>query len=179
MSQEFYRVGKIVNTQGLKGEVRVIATTDFPEKRFQPGSQLVIFDHKNIEAWVEVVSHRQHKNFHILSFKGMTSINDVEGFKGMEIMVAAKERHSDDLAEGEFFYDQIIGLVVYDLTGKELGKVKTITQLGPNDVWTIQRNQPGKKDVLIPYIDDVVKSIDLDDKKIVIDALEGLIDDEG
>ena len=179
MSQEFYRVGKIVNTQGLKGEVLVIATTDFPDKRFQPGSQLVIFDRKNKQAEVEVMSHRQHKNFHILSFKGMPSINDVEGFKGMEVMVAAENRQSDDLAEGEFFYDQIIGLAVYDLAGKLLGKVKAITQLGPNDVWTIQRSQPGKKDVLIPYIDDVVKTIDLEEKKIVIDVLEGLIDDEG
>ncbi len=109
----------------------------------------------------------------------MPSINDVEGFKGMEVMVAAENRQSDDLAEGEFFYDQIIGLAVYDLAGKLLGKVKAITQLGPNDVWTIQRSQPGKKDVLIPYIDDVVKTIDLEEKKIVIDALEGLIDDEG
>lgn len=174
--EQYYMVGKIVNTQALRGEVRVMATTDFPEERFKIGATLAIFNGDKLVETVEVDGHRLHKNFNLLHFKGKDNINDVEKFKGFDLKVAGTEREADELDENEFYYDDIIGLEVYTTDETYLGKVREITSLPSNDVWAIQRPNKGK-DILIPYIEDIVLEIDLDDNRVVIDPMEGLIDD--
>lgn len=174
--EQYYLVGKIVNTQALRGEVRVMATTDFPEERFKIGAILAIFNGDKLVEMVEVDGHRLHKNFNLLHFKGKDNINDVEKFKGFDLRVAGTEREADELDENEFYYDDIIGLEVYTTDEIYLGKVREITSLPSNDVWAIQRPNKGK-DILIPYIEDIVLEIDLDDNRVVIDPMDGLIDD--
>ncbi|MFE2776238.1 MULTISPECIES: ribosome maturation factor RimM [Aerococcus] len=174
--EQYYLVGKIVNTQALRGEVRVMATTDFPEERFKIGATLAIFNGDKLVEMVEVDGHRLHKNFNLLHFKGKDNINDVEKFKGFDLKVAGTEREADELDENEFYYDDIIGLEVYTTDETYLGKVREITSLPSNDVWAIQRPNKGK-DILIPYIEDIVLEIDLDDNRVVIDPMDGLIDD--
>lgn len=174
--EQYYLVGKIVNTQALRGEVRVMATTDFPEERFKIGATLAIFNGDKLVEIVEVDGHRLHKNFNLLHFKGKDNINDVEKFKGFDLKVAGTEREADELDENEFYYDDIIGLEVYTTDDIYLGKVREITSLPSNDVWAIQRPNKGK-DILIPYIEDIVLEIDLDDNRVVIDPMDGLIDD--
>ncbi len=174
--EQYYLVGKIVNTQALRGEVRVMATTDFPEERFKIGAILAIFNGNKLVETVEVDGHRLHKNFNLLHFKGKDNINNVEKFKGFDLKVAGTEREADELDENEFYYDDIIGLKVYTTDEIYLGKVREITSLPSNDVWAIQRPNKGK-DILIPYIEDIVLEIDLDDNRVVIDPMDGLIDD--
>lgn len=174
--EQYYLVGKIVNTQALRGEVRVMATTDFPEERFKIGATLAIFNGNKLVETVEVDGHRLHKNFNLLHFKGKDNINDVEKFKGFDLKVAGTEREADELDENEFYYDDIIGLEVYTTDEIYLGKVREITSLPSNDVWAIQRPNKGK-DILIPYIEDIVLEIDLDDNRVVIYPMDGLIDD--
>lgn len=174
--EQYYLVGKIVNTQALRGEVRVMATTDFPEERFKIGATLAIFNGDKLVEMVEVDGHRLHKNFNLLHFKGKDNINDVEKFKGFDLKVAGTEREADELDENEFYYDDIIGLEVYTTDETYLGKVREITSLPSNDVWAIQRPNKGK-DILIPYIEDIVLEIDLADNRVVIDPMDGLIDD--
>ncbi|WP_048729485.1 ribosome maturation factor RimM [Carnobacterium sp. 1290_CSPC] len=174
--EQYYLVGKIVNTQALRGEVRVMATTDFPEERFKIGATLAIFNGDKLVEMVEVDGHRLHKKFNLLHFKGKDNINDVEKFKGFDLKVAGTEREADELDENEFYYDDIIGLEVYTTDEIYLGKVREITSLPSNDVWAIQRPNKGK-DILIPYIEDIVLEIDLADNRVVIDPMDGLIDD--
>lgn len=174
--EQYYLVGKIVNTQALRGEVRVMATTDFPEERFKIGATLAIFNGNKLVETVEVDGHRLHKNFNLLHFKGKDNINDVEKFKGFDLKVAGTEREADELDENEFYYDDIIGLEVYTTDEIYLGKVREITSLPSNDVWAIQRPNKGK-DILIPYIEDIVLEIDLSGNRVVIDPMDGLIDD--
>ncbi|MGH2114774.1 ribosome maturation factor RimM [Aerococcus urinaeequi] len=174
--EQYYLVGKIVNTQALRGEVRVMATTDFPEERFKIGATLAIFNGDKLVETVEVDGHRLHKNFNLLHFKGKDNINDVEKFKGFDLKVSGTEREADELDENEFYYDDIIGLEVYTTDNDYLGKIREITSLPSNDVWAIQRPNKGK-DILIPYIEDIVLEIDLDDNRVVIDPMDGLIDD--
>lgn len=89
---------------------------------------------------VEVASHRKHKNFDIVKFKGLYHINDVEKYKGCSLKIA--EENLTDLDDGEFYYHEIIGLDVYE--GNTLiGQVKEILQPGANDVWVVKRK--GKK----------------------------------
>ncbi|MGT2928920.1 ribosome maturation factor RimM [Streptococcus dentasini] len=169
----YYNVGKIVNTQGLQGEMRILSVTDFAEERFKKGAKLALFDTKDdFVMEVEIASHRQHKNFDIIKFKGMYHINDIEEFKGYSLKVA--QDNLSDLADGEFYYHEIIGLNVYE-NNEKIGVVREILQPGANDVWVIKRS--GKRDLLLPYIPSVILNVDIEANRIDVEVLEGL-DDE-
>lgn len=169
---ELYNVGKIVNTQGLKGEVRVISRTDFPDERYKKGASLLLIQDGKAPIELIVASHRKHKNFDILSFEGMHSINDVEKFRDGILKITADQLQ--DLPENEFYLHEIVGMSVQSEDGELLGKIKEVLSPGANDVWVIQR--PKQKDLLIPYIEPVVKKVDLENQMVTIHLLEGLID---
>lgn len=169
---EWYNVGKIVNTHGIWGEVRVISMTDFAEERYEIGSELGLYkaDGSN-PITVKVASHRKHKNFDLLTFEGYTLLKDVEVLKNAVLKVS--EKYLTDLEENEFYFHEIIGCVVESTDGETIGTITEIIQTGANDVWAVQPEK-GKMHY-IPYIEDVVKSVDIDKKKIVIEVLEGLL----
>lgn len=169
----FFDVGEIVNTQGLKGEVRVVSITDFAEERYKKGATLTLFQDGREPLDLVVKSHRLHKNFHLLTFEGLGRIEDVEGFKGGTLKIS--EEQLQKLDEDEYYYHEIIGLEVVSEDGQSYGKIKEILALGSNDVWVVQRQ--GKKDLLIPYIADVVKDVDLEANKVVVTLLEGMLDE--
>lgn len=171
---EYLNVGKIVNTHGIRGEVRVISQTDFAEERYQPGKQLVLFRINQPPLTVTIATYRRHKNFDLVSFEGYPTINQVEVFRDGLLKVS-----KDDLVElaaDEFYYHDIIGATVQKEDETIIGKVKEILSPGANDVWVVQRK--GKKDALIPFIESVVKSVDVANQLITVDLPEGLIDDE-
>ena len=121
---DYLNVGKIVNTQGIKGEVRVISKTDFPEERYQKGATLLLFQEKKAPIELVVKSHRKHKNFDILSFEGHPNINDVEKYR--DGILKVEKDNLAELAEDEFYYHQIIGATVYDV-GRPTTKEKRFT----------------------------------------------------
>lgn len=169
---KWYNVGKIVNTHGVRGEVRVISRTDFPEKRYAKGSELGLFMPKSKEPIELVVaSHRKHKNFDLLTFENHPNLNDVEKYRDGILKVA--DQHLEALGENEFYLHEIIGCEVVDLENIKIGKVTEVITTGANDVWAVQPDE-GKMHY-IPYIADVVKEVDIEHKKIVIDVLEGLL----
>ena len=169
----YFNVGKIVNTQGLQGEMRVLSVTDFAEERFKKGNKLALFDKKDQFVMdVEIASHRKAKNFDIIKFKGMYHINDIEKYRDFSLKVA--EEDLTDLEDGEFYYHEIIGLEVYE-NDLLLGTIKEILQPGANDVWVVKRK--GKRDLLLPYIPPVVLGIDIEQGRVDVEIPEGL-DDE-
>lgn len=171
---EWFNVGRIVNTHGIKGEVRVISTTDFEDIRFAPGSRLAIFKKdENKPTWVTIESTRRHKNFILLTFEGMYNINLVEPFKEGLLKVTKDQLDEDELDENEYYYFEIIGCEVFSEEGEMLGVVTEILETGANDVWEIKA--PNGKKHYIPYIEDVVKEIDVKEKKIIIHVMEGLL----
>lgn len=170
----YFNVGKIVNTQGLQGELRVLSVTDFAEERFKKGSKLSIFNDKDqFVLEVEVVTHRKQKNFDIVKFKGLYHINDVEKYKGCSLKVA--EENLSELEDDEFYYHEIIGLDVYE-KDVFIGKIKEILQPGANDVWVVARK--GKRDLLLPYIPPVVLNVDIAGNRVDVELLEGLDDED-
>lgn len=170
----YFKVGKIVNTQGLQGELRVLSVTDFADERFKKGSQLSIFSEQDEYLLdVEVASHRKQKNFDIVKFKGLYHINDIEKYKGTVLKVA--ETNLSELAEDEFYYHEIIGLDVYE-DEVFIGKISEILQPGANDVWVVKRQ--GKKDLLLPYIPPVVLNVDVEGKRVDVSLMEGLDDED-
>lgn len=171
---EYLNVGKIVNTQGLKGEVRVISQTDFPELRYKKGSVLTLFQDGKAPVRLVIKSHRKHKNFDIVSFEEHPSINDVEKYR--DGILKVEKGDIGELDDNEFYYHEIIGLKVVEEDGTELGKIKEILSPGANDVWVVQRIK--KKDILLPYIESVVKQVDVANGQVIVEIPEGLIDDE-
>ena len=170
----YFNVGKIVNTQGLQGEMRVLSVTDFAEERFKKGNILALFDKKDQFVMdVEIASHRKVKNFDIIKFKGMYHINDIERFRDFTLKV--REEDLTDLEDGEFYYHEIIGLEVYE-NDVLLGRIKEILQPGANDVWVVKRK--GKRDLLLPYIPPVVLGIDIEQGRVDVEIPEGLDDED-
>ncbi|HBF74098.1 MAG TPA: ribosome maturation factor RimM [Lactobacillus sp.] len=171
----YYKVGTIVNTHGIRGELRVVATTDFPEQRFKKGSQLALFKNEQDTKPVGTItinSSRQHKGFILITLAGYDNINDVLKYKGMVLKVAEENLSDDDLEDGQYYYHQIIGLKVVNEDGEELGTIKEILAPGANDVWVVSR--PEKDDLLLPVIDQVVKKIDLAAGQVTVELMEGL-----
>ncbi len=170
--EKWFNVGKIVNTHGIKGEVRVISKTDFPEKRYKAGNKLFLFLPKSNEPIeLTVKSHRSHKNFDLLVFEGHENINLVEKYR--DGILKVPESQLGILEEDEFYYHEIIGCLVATTKGEELGKVVEILSPGANDVWVVK--SLAGKEILIPYIHDVVKKVDVIEKVILIEPMEGLL----
>lgn len=168
----WFNVGKIVNTHGIHGEVRVISKTDFPEQRYAVGSKLTLFMNGKEVKELVVTSHRTHKNFDLLTFENYTNVNDVVGMK--EGILKVDEAQLSSLPEDEFYFHEIIGCDVYSSDGTQIGTVKEILTPGANDVWVVQTQN--NKDVYIPYIPQVVKTVHIEKKEIIIEPMEGLLE---
>lgn len=163
-------VGQIVNTHGIKGEVKVKSHSDFTDVRFQKGETLTIEQPGKAPIELVVASYRMHKGLHMLKFEGIDNINDIEHLKGQTLL---QEREHEDivLAENEYYYSDIIGCTVFD-DETPVGRVTEIFETGANDVWVVK----GEKEYLIPYIEEVVRDVDVKGKRIQITPLEGLLD---
>ena len=166
------KVGKIVNTHALKGEVKVISSTDFEEERFKKGTKLLITRGNQVVEEVEVESYRNHKNALLVKFIGIDTIEQAEKFKNLQLKIDSE--NVGELEENEFYFHEIIGCQVFDENNKLLGEIIEILTPGANDVWVI-KSENGKE-ILIPYIEDVVKKVDIANKKVDIEVMEGLID---
>ena len=170
--EKWFNVGKIVNTHGIRGEVRVISRTDFAEDRYQVGNTLHLFRENKEPIELKIASHRVHKNFNLLTFEGYHNVNDVEPFRDGILKIT--ESQLTDLDEGEFYFHEIIGCTVYTDQGEEVGTIHEILAPGANDVWVVKDSRG--KDVLIPYIEQIVKEVDIEAQKVIITPMEGLLD---
>ncbi|MGE6258726.1 ribosome maturation factor RimM [Heyndrickxia sporothermodurans] len=168
---KWFNVGKIVNTHGLNGEVRVISKTDFAEERYQKGNHLYLFVNEKEPIQLTIKSHRKHKNFDLLTFEGYENINAVEKWKNNLLKIT--EDQLTDLDEGEYYFYEIVGCKVITTAGEEIGVVKEILTPGANDVWIV-KGEKGKE-YLIPYIDEIVMNINVKEKVITIEPMEGLL----
>lgn len=166
------QVGKIVNTQGIKGEVRVLSNSDFKDVRFAVGSKLEA-KMRNGSETIEIERHYTHKNFDILKLKGYENINDVLKFKNALLM--GDPLTDEALGEGEYFVEQIVGLNVIDQDGNEVGVVKEINTQSYQKLLTVKTKG---KDAMIPYIDEFVDYIDLESNTMHVNLIPGLIDED-
>ncbi|KIL35266.1 16S rRNA processing protein RimM [Cohnella kolymensis] len=170
--ERLLNVGKIVNTHGIRGEVKVWPQTDFPEVRFQVGSKLLMFPPESGDpVTVEVTSSREQKNMFVVKLKGFDDINQVEKLKGCELKVSDSERVP--LSEDEYYVRDIIGCSVVTEEGEELGVIADVLTPGANDIWVV--TMPKGKELLLPVIDDVVLDVDLTARKVTVHLMEGLL----
>lgn len=172
---EYFTVARIVNTFGIKGQLKILMDTDFIEDRFATGNRLYITDQGQKVVEVTVESIQANKGAYLLKLEGYDDINQVETFKGMTLSITTKDQQ--ELEEDSYYQHQIIGLKVYTQAEEFLGTIIEILQLGSNDVWVVKRHEAKKRDVLLPYIDDVVKTVDLKAGRVTVELLEGLVDE--
>ena len=156
--------GKLVNTHGLKGEVKIISDSDFKSERFKVGNQFYVG-----KLLVTVNSYRVHKNFDLLTFKGFTDINEVEKFKGMDVSVDKSELSG--LEEDEFYFHELEGMEVFH----DAVLVGTVTEVRDTPGNTLLVVKGKNKNILIPYVDAFIKEVDSANKKIYITPIEGLL----
>jgi len=166
--ENMLRVGKITNTHGLRGEVRVLPLTDYME-RFEELEWVYIDGHKE-KFYIENIKYKP--TLVILSFKGYDHINLVEKFKDKYLLIDETQRRN--LPEDTYYISDIIGLDVYLVNNEYIGKVKDIIQTGPNEVYIIK--DTNNKEIMIPAVKEFIPEISLEKGKIVIDPIEGMIE---
>ena len=162
-------IGKISKIHGRKRELKCLVLTDFPERFFD--LERVFLEKDDDIRLVHVDGVRFHKNSAILSFEEVHNLNEAEELKGYYLKIP--ENEAILLPEGHFFMHEIMGIDVYTDEGEHLGQIEDILTTGSNDVYVVGR---GSDEILIPSIQDVVKEIDLDEKKMTIHIIEGLLD---
>lgn len=173
MSEQLLTVGKLVNTHGIKGEIKVLSHTDFPEQRFAPGKKLYLIPTNGNSFWITIISVRLHKEMYILKVEGFNNINEVEKYKGSILKVSKDD--VVELPENEYYFHDIIGCVVYtdEDQDKALGVITEILTPGANDVWVVKPSSG--PNILIPVIDEVVLDVDVKNQKVQVHLMEGLL----
>lgn len=159
-------IGQIVNTHGLRGDLKVMPWCDDPEI-FDELAYVIIDGNE-----FDIEKSRMQKNMILLKLEGIDDINEAEKYRNKILTVPREEL--GELPEGTYYICDLLGCSVITTAERNLGKITDIIKTGSNDVYVVE--EPGKKQVLIPVIDEVVKSVDIEKKIIIIEPLKGLID---
>jgi 16S rRNA processing protein RimM len=167
---EYLIVGQLVNTHGVKGEIKATALTDDPQ-RFKNLKWVYIDKSGTLEKY-DITGVKFFKQFVILKFKNIESIEAAEKLKGFYMKIDRAD--AVKLPKDSFFITDILGMSVYDENSVLLGKLMDIIQTGSNDVYIV-RNDEGKE-ILIPALKSVVKEVSLEEGKISVVLPKGLLD---
>lgn len=155
--EDLIRVGVIINTFGVKGEVKIYPDIDY----FDELERVFI---KDKEYKIEKL--RNQKGIIIAKFEGIDDINQIESLKNEEVMITLEDR--PELPEGKHYVGDLLGLEVITEDGQVLGTLDNIYNTGANDIYEVG-------EILLPATDEVIKQIDMENKKIIVHLLKGLI----
>ena len=164
------QVGVISSTHGVRGEVKVFPTTD-DLNRFKKLKEVILVTEKT-EKVLKITSVKFFKQFVILKFEGIDSLNDVEVYKGASLFVDRK--NAVKLQKDEYFIADLIDLTVVDEDGKEIGTLIDVMKTGANDVYIVKNSE--EKELLFPAIKECILDIDFDEKKMTVHVMDGLLD---
>jgi len=161
---EFITIGQILAPWGIKGKLKVKVVTDFPQ-RFTPLSKIYI----NRQP-MTIDSTEWHKGQAIIKLNTIDDIEDAQQLRGQPVEIHYSQLQP--LPEGQYYHFQLIGLEVWTTQGELLGNITEILTTESNDNYVVSG---AEGEILVPAIEDVVKSIDLNQGRIVIEAIEGLL----
>ena len=168
--RDFLAIGKIVNTHGVRGELRVIPMT----------SDISRFDYL-LYTWIRVEGKpreyrvskvRYHKQFVLVKLQGIDNMTYAEALKGCELLV--DRQNARPLEEDEYFICDLIGLMVYE-GDKLLGELTEVLETGSNDVYVVTGED--RKEILVPALKSVVTQVDLKNRRMQVKLPEGLLDE--
>ena len=167
--QKRLEIGQIINTYGIKGEVKVIPFTN-DIRRFDELENIYVKTKKESKLY-KIESIKYHKNMVLIKLKSINTPEQAELLKNAYIEIDRNQ--AIQLKEGEYFIVDLIGLDVYTDEGKLLGKVDDIYNTGANDIYVV-KDELGKQ-ILLPGIKEVIKNVDLESEKITVHLIPGLI----
>ncbi|PWL74650.1 16S rRNA processing protein RimM [Candidatus Gastranaerophilales bacterium] len=168
---KFISVGKILNFHGIQGEAKVGFSKN--QEEFFCGLKKVFVQVENNYKPLKIKKLRLNKNFAIVKFEGINSIDELLEYKGCLLFVE-EETIREALSEDEFLIDELVGLDVIDENGKKLGFVVGVSNNGANDLLSVKTNS--KKISLVPFVKAIVTDVSLKEKKVTIKNLEGLLE---
>lgn len=173
MTKDVFRIGIIANTHGIRGDIKVIPTTEDPN-RFLDLKDVLLGDDESkkplINATVKGV--RFFKNVVLVSFEEFNNVDDVIPFKGQNLYVTRE--NAIPLEEGEYYVKDMIGLKVLTDEGVELGTLIDIIETGANSVYQIKME--GRRDLLVPMIPECSRGVDMDAGTLTVHLLPGLLE---
>lgn len=168
---EYICIGKIVNTHGIKGELKISSYSDFDRERYQKGNTVYVRFEGNYLPFT-VKTYRTHKGHALVSFENHLDINLVEKYKTCEVYISRVDRKP--LQNGKYYRDEIVGLEAYDQNQTLLGTVASIEEtLGAQNNIRI-RKEDGSS-FLVPFVPAFIQNVDLENHAIYIQMQEGLL----
>ena len=167
---DYFRVGVIANTHGIRGEVKVYPTTD-DVVRFKDLKK-VILDTGKEKIDLEIQNVKFFKNMAILKFKGIDNINDIEKYKGKDLLINRED--AVELEEDEFYLADVLDAKVVTEAGEEFGVIADILETGANDVFVVETKEG--KEILFPVTKECILDIDTEEKIVTVHILPGLLD---
>lgn len=169
---KYVSVGKILNFHGIKGEAKVGYSKNRAD--FLSGLKSVYIKTEKGYKELNITSTRANKSFMLIKFEGIDSINDLLPYKG-SLLFVTEEIIRQNLDEDEFLIDELVGLGVFDKeTDKSLGFVIGVSNNGATDLLSVKTNT--KKICLVPFVKAIVPDVDIRNKKIMINNIEGLLE---
>ncbi len=168
---KYVSVGKILNFHGIQGEAKVGFTKN--QADFFCALDMVYVKSEHVYIPLKIKSIRLHKNFALVKFEGINSVNELLKYKGAFLYVE-ESTIREALEEDEFLVDELVSLEVFDENGKKLGFVVGVSNNGANDLLSVKTNS--KQIVLVPFVKAIVTNVDITGKKIIINNIEGLIE---
>lgn len=167
--EQYFEIGKITGTHGIRGTMRVFPTTEDPS-RFERLKEIIVEIHGKRETFhIQKVAF--HKQFVLLTVKEITDINMAELYKNGRILIP--DAMAIPLGEDEYYNRDLYGLKVVTEEGEELGEITEIFPTGSNDVYVVKKDGKGKE-LLLPAIKDCIKNVDLENGVMTVKLLEGL-----
>ncbi len=163
----YVAVGRVARPWGLHGDVKVVPLSDFPD-RFAAGAQLTV---GGVERTVE--RSRSQRGDLFLKLSGIDDPDEAEALRGLLLEVPEAELHA--LPEGDYYHFQLQGLTVRTTAGESLGEVVEVLEPGGNPVLVVRG---GRGEVLIPFIEDVIRRVELDARAVEVELMEGMLPDE-
>lgn len=167
--EQYFEIGKITGTHGIRGTMRVFPTTEDPS-RFERLKEIIVEIRGKRETFhIQKVAF--HKQFVLLTVKEITDINVAELYKNGRILIP--DAMAIPLGEDEYYNRDLYGLKVVTEEGEELGELTEIFPTGSNDVYVVKKDGKGKE-LLLPAIKDCIKNVDLEKGVMTVKLLEGL-----
>jgi len=168
-SHDMLLLGRIIRPHGLEGVLRVQSYASSKDSFLEGGSVLLRRSGGDIREY-GVVAVAAHKGIVLMKLEGIDSVEEAEKYRGADIVV---EKQSVPLQEEEFLWEELLGLDVYLATGEQVGRLSQIIPTKGNDIYVIKGE---KKEILIPAVHEVIKEIDIEEGRITISPMEGLLD---
>lgn len=162
-------IGKVLRPHGVRGLLKIKSYADSDATFLRAGKVYLSTPEGKMDRW-ELLSIKPQKGHFLMELKGLRTRDKAEEYRNADIYI---EKDVLVKEEGEFFWYELLGLKVYLVTGEYLGSIVQIMPTGSNDIYVVQE---GDKEYLIPAIEDVIKEIDIKNKKMIIDPLEGLLE---